>query len=187
MSEKYFQMCDDLDIEDRWFLGSASDSEGNEIDPDSFSDGKRLAIAVPLTISLDQPGAALDFTFAAFDMPVVNSRALKVLYDEAPKAFQCFPARVGDETGEYFVINFIEKRRCVDEAKSLFLKWTERDARPDKIGEYRMFTRLRIRADMVDRSNAFRIEGWIVALIVSERIRRRMLDVGVTGARFVPV
>ena len=51
-----------------------------------------------------------------------------------------------------------------------------------------MVTRLRIDVSRVPRdADIFRVEGWLVALIVSERLKAAMEAVGCRGAKFVEV
>jgi hypothetical protein len=65
--------------------------------------------------------------------------------------------------------------------------YTEADDRPDKLGQFRMITKLRIDPDKVDRENAFRVNGWKVALVVSDQLRRELLANETTGILFEEV
>jgi hypothetical protein len=65
--------------------------------------------------------------------------------------------------------------------------YTEADDRPDKLGQFRMITKLRIDPDKVDRVNAFRVNGWKVALVVSDQLRRELLANETTGILFEEV
>jgi pyruvate dehydrogenase complex dehydrogenase (E1) component len=50
-----------------------------------------------------------------------------------------------------------------------------------------MITKLRIDPDKVDRENAFRVNGWKVALVVSDQLRRELLANETTGILFEEV
>jgi hypothetical protein len=77
---------------------------------------------------------------------------------------------------------------CLDEKRSEFTKWTKNDHRADLAGQYRMVTRLRILTEQVPRdAHFFRVEGWRIALIVSEGVKEAMERVGCLGAKFVEV
>jgi hypothetical protein len=74
--------------------------------------------------------------------------------------------------------------KCVDEKESDIMWWTEADERPDKIGQYRMITKLKIVPDLVQESQMFRVEGWEIALVISETVKVALEKRGVAGIRF---
>ncbi|WP_341249420.1 hypothetical protein [Cupriavidus pauculus] len=69
---------------------------------------------------------------------------------------------------------------------SMFPRWTEDDGQPDKVGDYRINT-LRIVPTKAAGHELFRVKGWLVALVCSERIRDLLISQGVTGIRFTLV
>jgi Immunity protein family (Imm11) len=77
--------------------------------------------------------------------------------------------------------------KCVDENESDITWWTEADERPDKIGQYRMITKLKIVPDLVQESQMFRVEGWEIALVISETVKVALEKRGVAGIRFEEV
>ncbi|MGT2512646.1 imm11 family protein [Cupriavidus basilensis] len=84
------------------------------------------------------------------------------------------------------ILNVLDIVDCVDEEKSDFSRWTEEDGRPDKVGDYRMNV-LRVNADKVAGHGLFRVKGWQIALVCSQRIRDLLIEHGVTGVRFTSV
>jgi hypothetical protein len=77
---------------------------------------------------------------------------------------------------------------CLDERRSEFSQWTANDHRPDKVGQYRMVTRLRIvTASLAPDAHILRIAGLQIALVVSETIKSAMERSGCVGAKFVEV
>ena len=57
----------------------------------------------------------------------------------------------------------------LDEGRSRSMKWAAEDDRPDRLGRYRMVTELHVRGDAIPSdAHFFRIEGWSIALIVSQ-------------------
>lgn len=77
---------------------------------------------------------------------------------------------------------------CIDEGRSEYLKWTKSDHRSDLVGQFRMVSKLKLsRASIPPDANVFRLAGWLVGLIVSERVRSAMEAVGCQGARFQEV
>jgi hypothetical protein len=84
------------------------------------------------------------------------------------------------------VLNALRVVDCLDERRSEFMKSTDKDQRGDLVGAYRTVTRLRVDPAMVPKDvHAFRIEGWRVALIVSEVVVLAMA--GSVGAKFEAV
>jgi hypothetical protein len=150
--EKYFKIQDDVELSGRWWLDSAHDSHGNEVNSDIFTMARRLDLIPPLIIPLQHPGIALDFTFGSFEMPVLNYRTIKLLEEFTTGIFQCFPVSIENHAGNFFVANFLEIRKCLDETNSEFIKWKKDDHRADKAGQYRQITKLRI--------NPMLAEGW---------------------------
>lgn len=187
MALKHFELADDVEIPGRWFLKSPRDSHDSQLDPESFRVARPVKADVPLTISIRQLGTPLDWTFAAFDMPVASARATEILRNLTAQSLEIFPARVEGHEGDYAVINALNCFKCVDESNSEFLKWTKRDGRPDKIGHYRQISRLRIDPSLVADADIFRIDGWRIALIVSERIKEAFEAANITGVQYMPV
>jgi len=184
---KFFKIQDDVEVPGRWWLGSPRDSQGNEVNPDSFTVALSLGVMSPLTIPLKYQGIPLDFTFGAFEMPVLNSRTLRLLEEFAAGAFQSFTVSIENHAGDYAAVNFLEMRKCLDEAQSEFIKWTRNDHRSDKAGQYRQITKLRIDPRLVENCDVFRLWGWDTTLIISERIQRAFVEHKISGVCFIEV
>ena len=89
---------------------------------------------------------------------------------------------------EFAALNALRVVRCLDEGRSEFQRWTANDHRPDLTGQYRQVTRLVVDARKIPEGiHMFRIEGWPVALIVSEEVRAEMERAGCLGAKFQEV
>lgn len=183
MSNDFYELIDDVQRPSRWFLGSPRDAQGCPLNPESFRVGRHTEVVAPLSISVRRTGEPLDFTFADFDMPVLSQRAADLFVD-SPETTQLIPAVVDGYDGLFSVANFLHVRSVVDESRSEFLKWQEADSRPDKLGQYRQFTRLIVDPGRAAGARVFRIEGWRIALIVSEALKLALEDARVSGIRF---
>jgi hypothetical protein len=76
----------------------------------------------------------------------------------------------------------------LDENRSQFTKWTVNDHRPDLAGEYRMVVNLKVVGSAIPSdAHIFRIKGWLVGLIVSDKVKRAMELAGCLGAKFAEV
>jgi len=86
------------------------------------------------------------------------------------------------------VLNSIRLIKCLDETRSEFTKWTDKDHRADLAGQYRMVTKLKIDTSQLPPScHFFRIEGWPIGLIVSEDVKAAMEHCDCLGAKFEDV
>lgn len=182
----FYRVMDDVHHPDRWHLGVPRDTSGREVDPWQFTDGKSLRVESLLRVPVRYGGEPLDFTFAAFDVPVVSRRAQTVLMSVVANDVQLIPVIVDDvgESGrEYAILNIVRSIQCLDESRSEFVKWTTADRRPDRLGSYRMVTKLRVVSREIS-ANVFRIAGWEVALIVSNAVREAILTASLTGITF---
>jgi hypothetical protein len=186
---EFYRVMDDVHHPDRWHLGVPLNASGREADPWQFMDGKSLRAEPGLRVPVRYVGEPLDLTFAAFDVPVVSRRAQTVLMSVAADDIQLIPVIVDDvdESGrDYAVLNAVRSIQCLDESSSEFLKWTTADRRPDRLGSYRMVTKLRIESREIS-ANVFRVAGWEVALIASSAVRDAILTASLTGIKFEPV
>lgn len=182
---KYFRLLDDMSVPGRWFLNAPVDSRGQEIDSRAFMAGGYVETVGGLTIPLHKAGTPLDFTLADLGMPVVRREVGELLERIAPNEVQIIPVTVEGQSVSYGIVNVIPVIRCLDEDQSEVLFWDESDGRPDKVGQYRMVTDMKVDPDRVGQTQIFRIDGWKIALIVSQRIRAALS--GVSGAIFEEV
>jgi hypothetical protein len=180
---RFFELEDDVHVAGRWHLGQVLGAGGEE---------PRLRAGIAyvggeLSGWIDKPGGELDFQLTSFAVPVLRTRLAAKVECIAGQDIQRIPLALRGHDG-FEVMNALRTVACLDEERAEFTKWTEMDRRPDKAGHYRMVTRLRIDVGQVPREvDIFRVEGWLVALIVSERLKAAMEAVGSRGARFVEV
>lgn len=185
---RYFELMDDRRSEARWHLGSPVDEQGQEIDPWQFKEGKTLEPGCVPRFPLDVPGRPLDYCWAAFSIPVVHGRVVQLFERLDVQDVQFLPARVEGHDAPYFILNALRLIRCIDDARCRRVAyWTPEDEQPEKVGEYRIVSGLRIDPGKVGGAHIFRPWGWPVALIVSEGLKQAMEAEDITGTRFVEV
>jgi hypothetical protein len=115
-------------------------------------------------------------------MPVCHKSLCGVLKDKR-LLVELFPVQIeGDE--DFAIVNVLDVVDCIDEQQSKFTKWEERDGRPDKLGQYRMFTSLRLSAEKAAGHHLFRLAGWNNVLVVSEALRDKFIETGCSGLGF---
>ena len=90
------------------------------------------------------------------------------------------------EVAENYYVMIIETQLdCVDEERSDWRKFEVDDpVRPDLAGEYRSFLNLVVDPGKIGDQHIFRIRKHLRSIIVSEEVKRRFEDAGVTGAVF---
>ena len=183
---KYYRLTQSFNESARWFLGSPT-LEGEAIDPRSFTEARATDMNKQLIIPLRKEGPRLEITLADYDMPVFSKRAVEAIYDIVENSIDLVPAKVGNSDDLMFVVNVTKLIDCVDEEKSEFSRWREGDGLPHKIGQYKSIFVLIIDKSVVRGNDIFRVKGWEVALIVSEKIVSRLTSIGVKGVNFIEV
>ncbi|MDP2226817.1 MAG: hypothetical protein Q8J78_05015 [Moraxellaceae bacterium] len=184
MTEVYYRVVVDPKAIDRWYLGAPFDSEGGEVDPRDFTQGKVTGWNASLVVRLRKTGRQIDFNFADFDMVVVDRRLSPILREFSGTSLQLLHSTVDGTKNAYDIVNVCDLVDCIDESSSQYLKWSSADGRPEKIGQYRMITSLRIDPSRASGHHLFRLVGWPVALIVSGELKAALEASGVSGVSF---
>ncbi len=181
---KFFRLLDDVQIAKRWHLGQVCENGGTALE---LWKGTAIQKGQALTVEIDRPGRPLEFCLTSFAIPIANAALGAAIAAIAGTDLQRLPVTIRG-CKDYEALNAVRMVKCLDEAASDFIKWTQSDHRQDLVGQYRMVTRLKIDSTRVpENGHFFRVEGWRVALIVSEAIRGAMEDVGCVGALFQDV
>lgn len=181
---RYFELLDDVTVPQRWQLGEVRAQDGTE---PRLRVGIRQPDVGPLEAEVTKPGRVLDFSLTSFAVPIAAASLANAIVAIAGSDVQCLPVNVAGQAG-MLALNVVRVVRCIDETRSEFLKWTARDHRADLAGQYRQVTRLVVDpASIPADARFFRPEGWLVALVVSERVKAAMERAGCLGAKFVEV
>jgi hypothetical protein len=173
----------------RWLLSDPIDEHGREINPWQFGKGRLLDLRGTLRFTQDHPGSALDFSLAGVGIPVVHGRVVP-LFERLglQQQVQFIPAHVEGQSDPYFVLNVLRVIRCIDEARSEEIHhWKPEDGSPEKVGQYRVVSGMRIDPSQVEDAHIFRPGGWRVVIVVSESLKQAMEEEGITGPRFIEV
>ncbi|MCP3136717.1 imm11 family protein [Pyxidicoccus xibeiensis] len=188
-ARRYFDLADDMTIPGRWSLDEPTDPGNRELDdPWMFRVGETIPDPGPLRIQRNRPGKPLDFTIAAFGIPVVHDRVAAVFAELAPRDIQLFPVEVQDQSEQFHILVATQLIRCIDDAACKEVElWTPEDGRPEKTGKYRDVWGMRIDPSKVGDAKVFRTWGWSIALIVSEEIKDALERIGATGVSFTEV
>lgn len=184
MPQRFYRLLtDDATFGDRWFLGRPIGESGDEIDPRLFNYGRPYTGERPVAVPISYTGRMVQFNFAAFDMPVASQSVASIIREVSPTAVEFYPVSVGGMEHGAFILNVLSRCACLDEGRSKVTKWSEEDGRPDKIGQYKMVIDLIVEPAKARGHDIFRIEGWKIALIVSENLWRRLREVPDLGVK----
>jgi hypothetical protein len=183
MTSRYFRLLDDVHIAGRWHLGEVKQQGGFATDllDTCPAHVERLEVAV------SAPGRELAFCLSSFATPVATTELAGAMAGVAGSDLECIPLLVDGRTG-YLALNALRSVKALDERSSEFAKWTPWDHRPELAGTYRRVVELRIDAAAIEpKLHLFRLEGWSIALIVSEKMKAAMERAGCLGAKFEEV
>lgn len=186
--QKFFDVVtDDTNFANRWFLDEPLSDGFVVIDTRLFGYGVPYEGIVPRRIPIRQEGVQVAFNLGAFDTPIVSQAILERFPHDCRGDYETFPVTVGNGVSGFSILNVVRRVACVDEERSICEKWVVEDERPDKIGCYRAIGDLHIIPSLARGLDIFRIEGWEVALIVSERLKESIERIQNLGIEFVPV
>lgn len=186
MKNRYYRVLADPKAVDRWHLMAPVDEKGHELDARLFTSGEPYKQKGKLAIPLRRAGEQQDFNFGDFDMPVVKEEICQGLRQLGAR-IECLPVAVESTHDAFNILNVLDVVQSVDEERSEITKWTEQDQRPDKVGQYRMITKLAIDPAKVSGQRMFRIAGWRIALVADETIKKFLENKKVRGIFFQPV
>ena len=186
--QRYYKLFDKMNIPGRWLLGMPVDEQGEWIDTWQFNEGRVLNLEGPIRFPVKPTGTALEFSHS-MGIPVVHRRVVAIFERLGlQKEVQFIPAQVDGQSEPWFILNTLQVIRCIDDARcEEVLYWLPEDDRPDKVGKYRNVSGMKVDPAKIGDAHIFRPWGWLVVLIVSERVKQALEDEGVTGIQFVEV
>ncbi|WP_155740236.1 imm11 family protein [Burkholderia territorii] len=186
MIDQFFEIGLDSDDSTRWYLGQPENS-GGKLLPGTFWRGLRWDDPRPLATHIRQHGTPANFNHSGFAEYIVCAPIMDRLREIlGPSIIQGIPISIDGCLDKYEVLNVLDVVDCVDEDHSYFSRWTIEDGRPERVGEYKI-SLLRIDPKRAKGHDLFRVKGWNIALVCSEKIKNFLQDFGVTGIRFKPV
>lgn len=185
MATRYFKLSDDVYLPGRWELGKLTDQRGEEIWPALLMRGEPAQVEGHIKAPVKIPGQPLDFSHAAFGIPVVHARIASIFRELAAQDVQLLPVELEGHPEQYLILNATRVVKCIDDQASEEVRyWKPEDGRPEKTGQYRAVYGMRIDPSRVGNAKVFRTWGWTVALIVSEELKEALEGIGATGMKF---
>ncbi|WP_093525628.1 imm11 family protein [Stigmatella erecta] len=183
MSQRFFELADDVNVPHRWHLDMPTNSHSEQVDDGQFRIGAPVHVKERLRIPIEIAGKPLDFTEAGIRIPVVHVRVASIFAELAPDDVQLLPVDVDGQPDQYFILVATRLIPCIDENASRF----SRPGVPDPVRRYSIMYALRTDKSKVGSAKVFRCEGWPGPLIVSGEIKDALDRMAATGTRFEEV
>ena len=165
---RYFRVTVDPAIGTQWFPEEPVGEDGTVLDARLFTSCRPFS-GSGVRLRTKQDGVMLPLNFGPFDIPVARRALAERIARLAPDDVQVVPATTdsGEACG---IVNVLTCRDCIDELASVGTRWAPGDGRPDKVGQFRMITRLVVDAGKAGGAQVLRLTGWLTPLIVSEAL-----------------
>ncbi|HSH61357.1 MAG TPA: DUF1629 domain-containing protein [Acidimicrobiales bacterium] len=142
-----------------------------------------LATAPGVVVPIYQEGDRLDISFATGDIPVAVPRVANLVAERAGDDVRVIPAQVEGAPGQFFALWVKNSIDCIDPERTIGTFWPDSS---ERAGQYRMIVDLKLRPDAAGDHQIFRVKGWEVAIIVTERLKAEVEGGGATGVLFLP-
>lgn len=179
--------CADLsgNTGDEWYLNVPIDDNGT---PLYFLSGKRFPKSTVFHASIYKTGALVDVTFTLDANILVNDKVLNLLDGLCPDDFEAYQVVVKNCPIPYHALNCKHVVDCLDAKRSNAKRWKKGEIGESKVGDYKSAYPLTIDTSRVPQGiHMFRIKNYAISWIVSESIRERFVNAGVTGVTFTSV
>lgn len=183
----YYRLLADPKATTRWHLKSPMTTDGKVIDPRIFTLGCKYDGEIKLKLPLRREGEPIDFNFCDFDMIVTPKYLNDALESVVGHTFQRIPIDIESSNTSYEILNTLDTVSCINEEKSQYVKWLPQDGQLDKIGQYRMISKLVISPNQANYHKMFRINEWKIALVVEDCVKNLFEKLKVTGLIFQAV
>jgi hypothetical protein len=167
-TSRFFRLLPDSAIADLWFLGEPIGNDDTPIDPRTFTSSRRFGkVDSELRLPVKIQGRVCRFSFGPFDMPVVTPDVRDSLAALVRDEVEFIPATAADR--EVAILNVVRTADCINVDRTVGERWTELDGFPKKVGKYRTIAEIVLDPQKI-ANDLFRIEGWKIALVASERL-----------------
>ncbi len=182
---KYYKISPDEDMpQGYWYLDGAVLPDGERLGYSLWL-GKKVNLPSIPTSKAFVPGRPLDITFNSDLILVVSARIADALRAEWPDEIQLFRSSVEGYDGEYFLVNVLRLENCIDERRTaVCVKWGTDAPTPEEVGTYKMLFDIKVDPARVAGSNIFRIDGYSVILVCSDKVMKTLTDLRATGVVF---
>ena len=157
-------------------------SAAGPVDARNFTSCERFGAAGESLVLPVDPGDQPPFGFGAFDMPVLEPPLASKISDLAGDHVELVPVTADGQART--ILNVLRSADCIDEERTIGDKRPTGTTRTDPVGRYQMILHLFLDPDRIAGLNIFRVDGWHIALIVSDTLVRSFTADQRRGVRF---
>ena len=171
----------------QWHLAEPTTRKGEEIDIWAFVAGRSIDLTKFRDVKFDiqYEGPRLDFTLAAFDIPVVTKTLGEFFDEHCGECVQRIPVTVGNDSKTYEILNVICQVACFDYEAS---EWDPMDEEDESCREVGGVEELAIVGKSVDDdTSVFRVEEWTEPIVLREAVKSALSKAKFSGFKFLPV
>lgn len=181
MSREWFELIDS-EVPDRWSLSAPAGpapheswafwafTAGKRLDPETYFGFRSTRIA---------SGPELDLTFSAFNIPILNARAMQTVRTLECEDLQLIPLTIENVDAPYWIMVVTKLTHCFDWKSSKY------ELNPGTKSDLRMVGDWYVDDSLISAgTRAFYVAEWPAALIVSDEIRVAIHEAGLTGVAF---
>ncbi|WP_310820953.1 imm11 family protein [Stratiformator vulcanicus] len=169
--------------DDQWVLSiSRAFDDGTPVDRWAFIRCKKYEGAIPIPFDVASCGPATDYNPTAFGAQIVSAKFAAIVRDVAKDSVQFVPASVHGSDNDWFVMNELESRNCVDLTHSWVQRYEEGDG--DRAGTIRGIAKLVIDPPRADNLHMLRLREYKMVTIISETLQSRLESKEVTGIEY---
>lgn len=183
---KYYKWQFDSKFDDCWFISEPRLPNGEVVDSWFFRKCQTIDPSyISLVASTTYGDIVTEASFGAFDIPYVRPKMAHALLDSVGNEIQLIPVHIEGFNEDVFILNVLNSVKCVDESRSEFEKWAPGNTqRPNKVGQYKMISKLLVDPNTTNDLNIFRPWGWTIKIVVSEKVKSVVEAIGATGTTF---
>ncbi|WP_338863707.1 imm11 family protein [Myxococcus stipitatus] len=186
---RYFRLSENVQS-GYWYLGDPRNGQGHEVDdPSLFRAGRPVQVESRLSVPIIEPGKPLDFSTAGTGAaPIVHVTVASIFAELAPNDVQLLPVDIKGHPDQYLLLVATKLIRCIDDTASEEVRyWKPEHGQPERVGDYKVVSGLRIDPSKVGDAKVFRTWGWDLALIVAEDVKDGLERAKTTGMKFKQV
>ena len=201
---RYFEIREALPETGGWFLSKLYDGANREIESRWFTCGEMherrgeawqlhlidqtvVEIVPPLRYLIEGEGPPLDFTLAAWNVPVVTTQVAQMLVGVAGNDIQTIPVAIGPFIDKHMIVNVVRTIECIDRERSVIDWYPDDEKNPDLAGTPFAIGKLVIDPRRVADCHIFRLHEYPVKVLVSDTVKQMFEEARITGITFVDV
>ncbi|MGB2256055.1 MAG: imm11 family protein [Spongiibacter marinus] len=175
----YYEITDDVNFPNRWYLGDIAYVNNWEL-------AHHLDPEREYEVEVCRNGSEMDYTSnEVYGVSVVSKRFKEAISGISNVSFAKANIAGINSGNEYYIMAVTKELECIDEEVSEFQKFEVNDpVRPDKAGDYRGFFKMVVNPEKCAGFNIFRVKGFSIAIIVSEKVKKMLESAGTSGAKF---